>query len=87
MILNFELVSFDYKLYNGIERNPNAAGSGLINFGCSKLCPTNCESSKFKFWNKNNEDFDLDTSLRLVCSDIGKTKIEENKYKTNYQII
>jgi len=54
-----------WRLYNGIERDPNAAGSGLINFGCSEHCPTNCESSKFKFWNRTIEDFDLDPSLTL----------------------
>jgi len=58
-----------WRLYNGIERNPNDAGSGLINFGCSLHCPTDCKNTTFEFWNRNIEDFDFDPSLKLVCRD------------------
>ena len=64
-------ILFTYKLYNGIERNPNAAGSGLIKFGCSAPCMTDCINSTFEFWNKNIEDFELDPCLTIACKDVG----------------
>ena len=67
--------SFLPKLYNGIEKNPNFAGSGLVKFGCTKYCLDHCESSKFQFWNR--ERLELDPSLTLVCQ--GKKKV----YKLN----
>ena len=60
---------FNSELYNGIETNPNAAGSGLISFGCSERCPTDCASSNFGYYNRNIEDFDIDPSLKLECLD------------------
>ena len=53
------------KLYNGIEKNPNFAGSGLVKFDCSRNCLSSCEGSKFQFWNKGR--FELDNSLTLAC--------------------
>jgi len=64
-----------WRLYNGIERNPNAAGSGLIKFGCSLRCPTYCQNSTFEFWNRNIEDFDIDPSLKLVCREASTTPL------------
>ena len=69
----------NFKLYNGIVRNPNAVGSGLLNFGCSKRCPTDCESEKSRFWNRNIEEFDIDSSLKLECKD-DRIKRDSGKY-------
>ena len=62
---------FQYQLYNDIEKKPDAAGSGLINFKCSKRCPTDCEGVDFEFWHEKIDKFDLDPSLKLKCIDDG----------------
>merc|ERR1712223_1493771 len=60
-----------WRLYNGIETNPDYAGSGLIKFGCSSKCLVACDSSKYKFWNKDNEKFEIDSSLAIECISTG----------------
>ena len=74
--------SFLPKLYNGIEKNPNFAGSGLVKFGCTKYCLDHCESSKFQFWNR--ERLELDPSLTLVCQGKKIIKTKCNVTLKNY---
>ena len=76
---------FQYQLYNGIEENPDAAGSGLINFRCSKRCPTDCESVDFEFWNNIADKFEPDPSLKLKCIDDGmKTGSGKHAFLNGY---
>ena len=53
------------QVYNGVEDNPNYAGSGLIKFGCSLNCPTECQVTNFQVW---NDGFESDPSIKISCN-------------------